>query len=282
MSALRQRMDQAMVLRGFSVRTREAYLRCVTGLARYYHRAPDQLERAQIEAYLLHLIEERKLAYASVNQVNCAVRFLFARVLERKSELFELPMARVPKRLPQVLSREQVARLLGAARNGRARAVLMTVYAAGLRLSELCALQLCDVQSAPDRMCLKVRSGKGSRDRYTLLSARLLAELRQYWHQYRPSHWLFENVSGDGPIGKCTVQRMYGAARDRAGIARAGGIHTLRHAFATHLIEAGVDVHTLQRLLGHGHIASTLRYVHLARTHLTGTDSPLDLLEMPH
>jgi site-specific recombinase XerD len=275
-------MDQAMVLRGFSVRTREAYLRCVAQLARHYHCSPDQLDRAQIEAYLLHLIEQRKLAYASVNQANCAIRFLFGRVLGRESALFELPMARVPKRLPQVLSREDVARLLGAARSARARAVLMTTYAAGLRLSELCALQLTDVQSAPDRMCLKVCGGKGGRDRYTLLSARLLAELRAYWHQYRPRHWLFENGSGDGQIGQCTVQRMYGAARDAAGIAPAGGIHTLRHAFATHLIEAGVDVLTVQRLLGHGHIGSTLRYVHLARSRLTGTDSPLDLLEVTH
>ena len=282
MSALRERMDQAMVLRGFSTRTRESYLRCVTALARHYHRSPDQLDRAQIEAYLLHLIEERKLAYASVNQANCAIRFLFHRVLGQEAGLFELPMARVPKRLPQILSREQIVRLLAATRNERDRTALMTAYAAGLRVSELCALELGDIESAPDRMCLKVRAAKGGKERYSLLSTRLLEVLRSYWRRYRPQRWLFENASGDGPICAQTAQRVYWRARDRAGIAPLGGIHTLRHAFATHLIEAGVDVHTVQCLLGHGHLSTTLRYVHLARAHLTGTDSPLDLLELPH
>lgn len=163
MSALRQRMDQAMVLRGFSERTREAYLRCVVALSRYYHQSPDQLGRSQIEAYLLHLIEERKLAYSSVNQANCAIRFLFHRVLERDWALFEVPMARVPKRLAQILSRQEVVRLLQAARNERDRAALMTVYAAGLRVSELCALELSDIESAPDRMFSRCARPKAAR-----------------------------------------------------------------------------------------------------------------------
>lgn len=279
MSDLRQRMDQAMVLRGFSARTRDSYLRCVTGLAQHYHRSPDQLDAAQIQAYLLHLIEARKLAYASVNQAHCAIRFLFARVLGREAQVFEIPMAKVPKRLPQVLSRAEVVRLLARARNERARAVLTTAYAAGLRVSELCALERSDIESAPDRMCLKVRQAKGGKDRYTLLSPRLLDVLRQYWRLYRPRRWLFPNAAGDGPMGVETAQRMYWAARDAAGIAPAGGIHSLRHAFATHLLEAGVDLPTLQRLLGHGHVTTTMRYLHLARTQLTRTRSPLELLD---
>lgn len=278
MSVLRQRMDEAMVLRGFSTRTRESYLRCVAGLARHYHCPPDRLDAAQIQAYLLHLIEARKLAYASVNQAHCAIRFLFGRVLGREAEVFEIPMAKVPQRLPQLLSREDVVRLLAAARNERARTVLTTAYAAGLRVSELCALELSDIESAADRMCLKVRQAKGGKDRYTLLSPRLLDVLRHYWRRYRPGRWLFPNGAGDGPISVATAQRMYWAARDAAGIAPAGGIHSLRHAFATHLLEAGVDLPTLQRLLGHGHVSTTMRYLHLARARLSGTTSPLELL----
>lgn len=279
MSELRQRMDEAMVLRGFSVRTRESYLRCVAGLAQHYHCSPDRLDAARIQAYLLHLIEERKLAYASVNQANCAIRFLFARVLGRELGVFEIPMAKVPKRLPQILSREEVVRLLAAARNERARTVLTTAYAAGLRVSELCALELSDIESAADRMCLKVRQAKGGKERYTLLSPRLLEVLRHYWRVYRPRRWLFANGTGDGPMEVRSAQRMYWAARDAAGIAPAGGIHALRHAFATHLLEAGVDLPTLQHLLGHGHVTTTMRYLHLARSRLTGTTSPLELLD---
>ena len=280
---LRREMDNAMVLRGFSPRTRECYLACVTALAQHYGRSPDGLDSAEIQNYLLHLIGEKKLAYASVNQAVCAFRFLFDAVLGHKRLALEIPMAKVPKRLPQILSREEVSRLFAAAASLRARTVLMTTYAAGLRVSELCALQVADIESAPDRMCLKVRQGKGGQDRYTLLSPRLLETLRLYWRDRRPRQWLFPNRSGSAPIDLKTAQRMYYAARDAASIPREGGIHSLRHAFATHLLEAGVDLPTLQRLLGHGHIGTTMRYLHLARSRLTGTTSPLELLDpLPH
>ena len=276
---LRREMDNAMVLRGFAPRTREAYLACVTALAEHYGRSPDGLDSAEIQNYLLHLIGEKKLAYASVNQAVCAFRFLFDAVLGHKRLALEIPMAKVPKRLPQILSREEVSRLLAAAASLRGRTVLMTTYAAGLRVSELCALQVADIESAPDRMCLKVRQGKGGQDRYTLLSPRLLETLRRYWCDRRPRRWLFPNRSGTAPIDVSTAQRIYCAARDAAGIPREGGIHSLRHAFATHLLEAGVDLPTIQRLLGHGHIGTTMRYLHLARSRLTGTTSPLELLD---
>ena len=281
MSQLRQRMDEAMVLRGFAVRTREAYLSCVTALSRHYRRPPDQLGADQLQAYLLHLITEKKLAYASVNQAACAFRFLFDRVLNRPNARFDIPMAKVPKRLPQILSRAEVARLIDAARTLRGRTLLMTTYAAGLRVSEVCALQVADIESATDRMCLKVRQGKGGQDRYTLLSPRLLDTLRAYWRVSRPGRWLFPNPAGSAPIDAKTVQRIYCAARDAAGIRPEGGIHTLRHCFATHLLEAGVDLPTLQRLLGHGHVSTTMRYLHLAHSHVTGATSPLELLDLP-
>ena len=279
MTKLRQRMDDAMVLRGFALRTRETYLGCVAGLAKHYHKPPDQLDAQQIQAYLLHLIQEKKLAYASVNQAACACRFLFGQVLQQRKIWLDIPMAKVPKRLPVVLSRDEIGRLFAACGTLRARTVLMTTYAAGLRVSEVCALQVSDIESAPDRMCLKVRQGKGGRDRYTLLSPRLLETLRRYWQTARPHPWLFPNQAGDGPMQDQTAQRMYRAACDRAGLTNAAGIHTLRHSFATHLLEAGVDLHTIQRLLGHGHLSTTMRYLHLARQRLTGTPSPLELLE---
>lgn len=281
MTELRQRMDDAMVLRGFALRTRETYLACVAGLAKHYHCSPDQLSAEQIQTYLLYLITERKLAYASVNQAACACRFLFGTVLQQRKIWLDIPMAKVPKRLPVVLPRADINRLFTACGNLRTRTVLMTTYAAGLRVSEVCALQLGDIESAPDRMCIKLRHAKGGKDRYTLLSPRLLDTLRLYWRICRPRTWLFPNRAGDGPLYDQTAQRMYRAACHAAGLTNAAGIHTLRHSFATHLLEAGVDLHTIQRLLGHGHISTTMRYLHLARHRLTGTTSPLELLDPP-
>ena len=278
MKKLREQMNDAMIVRGFAPRTRESYLAAVKGLAKYYRRSPDLLAAEEIEAYHLHLIVERKLAYASVNQSACACRFLFDRVLRRPMSRFDIPMAKAPKTLPRVLSREEVTRLFAATPNLRARTLLMLTYAAGLRVSEVCALQLADIESAPDRMCIKVRQGKGGKDRYTMLSPQLLQTLREYWQLYRPRTWLFPNPSGTGPIDIKVAQRIYGAARDKAGLGRNGGIHTLRHSFATHLLESGVDIHTIQRLLGHGHVSTTMRYFHLAQNKLTGTTSPLELL----
>jgi site-specific recombinase XerD len=274
-------MDEAMRLRGFALRTRESYLACVAALARHYRCPPDRLEPAQLRAYLLHLIDEKKLAYSSVNQAVCAMRFFYEQVLGQPVARIDLPMAKTPKRLPQILAREEVARLLACAPSLRARTLLSVTYAAGLRVSEVCALSPDDIESAPDRMCIRVRQAKGGRDRYTLLSPLLLDLLRIWWRAARPARWLFPNRDGDAPVGITTAQRYYGAARDAAGIRPEGGIHTLRHCFATHLLETGVDLPTIQRLMGHGHIGTTMRYLHLARSHLTATTSPLELLHRP-
>jgi len=279
MTELRQQMNNAMLLRGLADRTRESYIACVFGLAKYYRRSPDQLDAAAIQSYLLHLITEKKLAYASVNQASCAFRFFFGTVLGRESARFDIPMAKVPKRLPQILSRDEVASLFAHCRNLRDRTLLETIYATGMRLSEVCNLELSDIETAPDRMCIKVRQGKGGKDRYTLLSPRLLESLRLYWRAYRPQRWVFPNRAGDGSIHDQTVQRLYCAVRDAVGLPASGGVHTLRHAFATHLLEAGVDIHTIQCLLGHGHVSTTMRYFHLAQNRLTGTTSPLELLQ---
>jgi len=277
MGALRKQMDGDLVVRGMAVRTREAYLGAVAGLARYYGRRPDRITEQEVQNYLLHLIEQRKLAWSSCNVAAQGLKFFYRVTLKRSEAQFGIPTARQPQKLPQILAREEVVRLIDLTANPKHRAILMTAYGAGLRLNEICHLKVTDIDS--DRMTIRVEQGKGAKDRYTLLSPRLLAELRRYWSVYRPKEWLFTRKDPARPIAEGTVHRLYHAAKARAGIAKAGGIHSLRHAFATHLLEAGVDVHTIQRLMGHGHISSTLRYFHLARKHLASTPSPLELLD---
>ena len=279
MGALRKQMDGDLVVRGMSERTRESYLGSVAALAKYYARRPDRISETEVQRYLLHLIEERKLSWSSCNVAAQGLKFFYRITLKRTQTQFGIPTARQPQKLPEILAREEVARLIDSAANPKHRAILMTTYGAGLRLNEVCHLKVSDVDSA--RMTLRIEQGKGAKDRYTLLSPRLLGELRRYWAGYRPKLWLFPSKDGARPIGDTMVHRLYHAAKARAGIHKVGGIHALRHAFATHLLEAGVDIHTIQRLMGHGHISSTLRYFHLANKHLANTPSPLELLGRP-
>ena len=274
MSPLRKQMEADMVLRGLADRTREAYIAAVVGIAKYYGRSPDQLTEEEIERYLLHLIEARKLAWATTNQAACALTFLFHVTLKQAQTSFRIPRRKLPSKLPEILSREEVRGILQASANLKHRTLLTTTYAAGLRVSEVCSLKVSDIDS--ERMMLRVESGKGAKDRYTLLSPRLLDLLRLYWRASRPVTWLFPTRDGRC-IDTTQAQKMYYAAKRRAGITKEGGIHSLRHAFATHLLEAGVDVHTIQRLLGHGHLSTTARYFHL-KQHVVTTASPLDLL----
>lgn len=278
MSALRKQMEEAMALRGLAYRTRETYIESVAKLAKFYGRRPDHISEAEVQRYLLHLLEERKLAHSSCNVACSAFEFFYRVTLKRRETEFCLPRPKVPAKLPQILSREEVAALFERTTNLKHRAFLMTTYAAGLRLSEACELKVSDIDS--DRMTLRVECGKGAKDRYTRLSPRLLAELRRYWMAERPRAWLFPSRRDpEQPLPRHTAHRIYHAAKDRAGITKAGGIHALRHAFATHLLEAGEDVHTIQRLLGHGSLSTTACYLHLAQKHLSSTASPLDLLE---
>ena len=278
MSPLRKQMEADMAVRGLAYRTRETYVESVAKLAKFYGRGPDRISEAEVQRFLLHLLEERKLAHSSCNVMASALEFFYRVTLGRRETEFCLPRPKVPARLPQILSREEVARLIEKTSNLKHRTILMTTYAAGLRLSELCHLRVADIDS--DRMTLRIEQGKGAKDRYTLLSARLLTELRRYWLAYRPGRWLFPAARmAEQPMPKKTPHLIYHVAKERAGITKAGGIHALRHAFATHLLEAGVDVHTIQRLMGHDSLSTTARYFHLAQKHLSGTASPLDLLE---
>lgn len=228
----------------------------------------------------MYLLDERKLAHSSVNIACSAFEFFYRVTMKRRETEFCLPRPKVPSKLPQILSREEVAALFEKTTNLKHRAFLMTTYAAGLRLSEACHLKVSDIDS--DRMTIRVEQGKGAKDRYMPLSPRLLGELRRYWTAYRPALWLFPGTRDpQGPLLPKAAQRIFHAAMDRAGITKRCGIHGLRHAFATHCLEGGVDVHTIQRLLGHGSLGTTARYFHLAQKHLSGTASPLELLERP-
>ena len=279
MTELRRRMDDDMLARGFADRTRESYLWAVTGLARFYHRAPDRISDDDIQAYLVHLLRDRQRSWSTCNIVVNGLRFFYHTTLKRDRTTFTIPSPRQSGKLPVVLSREEVQRLLSHATNPRHRTMLMTTYAAGLRLSEVLHLQVPDIDAA--RMTIRVVQGKGGKDRYTLLSARLLEALRAYWKVERPRDWLFPaRARGPArPMDPSSLQKAYHDAKRRAGITKPGGVHTLRHCFATHLLEAGVDLHTIQRLLGHGHLSTTTRYFQLTRHTQTGPGSPLDLLD---
>ena len=277
MGALREQMERQMVLRRMSVRTRQSYSAAVAQLAKHYRRPPDRLTAAEIQSYLLYLIEERKLACSSCNVALHGLRFFYHETLKRPDLQFAIPRARTPQKLPEILSREEIERLFAAANLLKHRVLLMTVYAAGLRVSEVCALKVTDIDS--ERMTIRVEQGKGAKDRYSLLSPRLLKELRLYWQTHRPKLWLFPAArNAQRPLNVHAAQRMFYAARDRAKITKRCGIHGLRHAFATHLLEAGTDVHTIQRLMGHTDIHTTMRYFHVARQKIAATHSPLELL----
>jgi integrase/recombinase XerD len=276
MGHLHTKMEQDLLIRGLSERTGEHYMRTVEGLTRYYGRAPDTLTLGEVEGYLRYLRQERRLTLGSLAAMVTGLRFFYEVTLGRSRAEFFIPKAKPPHTQPHVLSRQEVARLLAQTEHRRDRALLMTTYAAGLRVSEVVALKVADLDG--ERMLIRIEHGKGRKDRYTLLTERLLAELRAYWRVFRPAPWLFLSHDGLGAMGKRTAQRIYARAKRRAHITKPGGIHALRHAFATHLVDAGVDLHTIQCLMGHSCIETTTRYLHLAPRSLARRGSLCDLL----
>ena len=270
------------MLRGYSERTQEAYVQQVYQLARHFRQSPDQLANQQVRAYLLHLARERKLAPSSINQAVMACRFLYERVLHREVEALRqaLPFTRKPILRPQVYSPAELERIFTVGcPHPKHRAFLMTVYGAGLRLNEACHLKAEHLDAA--RQQIRIVQGKGRKDRYTLFSPRLLQELRAYWRMFRPQHWLFPATrSPERPLGDATGQRIYYHAVQRAGLRRKGGIHALRHSFATHLLEAGVEITVVQRLLGHAHLNTTSTYLHVRQERLAQIAGPLQLLDL--
>lgn len=282
MTTLRQKFIRELVLRGTSPRTQEAYVAAVYQLARHYHKSPDQLSDEEIKNYLFHLATERKLSASTLNQVVSAFRSFYGLVLGRPTEQLRqvMPYGRREVRRAQVYSVAEIEKLLTVGCPYlRDRVFLMTVYGAGLRLNEACHLKFQHIDSA--RMQIRVEQGKGKKDRYTLLSPKLLGELRTYWKACRPKEWLFASKHRPGqPLPDGTAQRLYWRAVARAGLPDKGGIHTLRHSFATHLLEAGVEITVVQRLLGHSSLSTTSGYLHVRQERLAQIQSPLQLIDL--
>jgi integrase/recombinase XerD len=282
MTTLRQQFIRELVIRGTSPRTQESYVAAVYGLARHYHQAPDQISDEQLKDYMFYLAQERKLAPASLNLTNCALRSFYQLVLQRPVEKVRLSLPWVARAIhrPRVYSVEELEKLLTVGcPHPKHRAFLMTVYGAGLRLNEACHLKFCHIDAA--RMQLRVEQGKGRKDRYTLLSPKLLQELRSYWKICRPSVWLFPAPRNpQQPILDGTAAKIFQRALQRAGLPNKGGIHSLRHSFATHLLEAGVEITVVQRLLGHSSISTTVTYLHVRRERVSQIQSPLQLLDL--
>jgi site-specific recombinase XerD len=272
-------MIKEMQLRRLSTGTQEVYTRAVAQLARHYGRSPDQIGAQQVKDYLLHLLTVRRLSWSSVNCASAGIRFFYTETLGRKEIERAIPPRRTPRRLPQILSAQELERLFAATTNLKHQTLLMSAYAAGLRVSELVRLKVSDIDSS--RMLIRVEKGKGEKDRYTILSPRLLVQLRAYWRTLRPCHWLFPGARAGSHLNRRTAGAVYREARDRAGINKRGGIHTLRHCFATHLLEAGTDLRTIQLLMGHSSLRTTIGYLQLTRKSLDATPCLLELLAIP-
>jgi integrase/recombinase XerD len=278
MTPLRQRFIDDLRLRNYARRTIDTYVSRIVAFAKHFGRSPDLLGPDQVRAFQLHLLD-RRVSWSSFNQAVCALRFLYGITLGRPEQLPLIPYGKRPKTLPSVLSPDEVLRLLNAASPGRDRVLLHVAYGCGLRLSELLHLQVGDIDSA--RMVIQVRQGKGAKDRLVPLSRRLLEELRAYWRMCRPRTWLFPGHKPDRPITSSNVQRRFGRLVKKVGLGKHCSMHTLRHSYATHLLEAGVDLLTLKALLGHRSLQTTAHYLHCSTHRLQQTPSLLDLLVVP-
>lgn len=280
MTTLRQRMTDDLRLRNRSLRTIDTYLACVAHFARHFGKSPALLGPEEIRQFQVYLVEQRRVSWSYFNQVVCALRFLYRHTLGRDWVVAHIPFPRQPKKLPVILSQAEVIRFLDAIKKLKFRAILMTAYAAGLRLSEVTHLRVSDIDS--QRMVIRVRQGKGQKDRYVMLSPTLLEVLRLYWRAARPSTWLFpSHKDQQRPISNDVVQRACRQAGLDAGLSKPVTVRMLRHCFATHLVETGTDIRIIQSLLGHSNISTTQIYTHVSAKTVRATESPLELLAYP-
>jgi integrase/recombinase XerD len=279
MTPLRERMLHDMQIRNLALNTQKSYLQQVSSFARYFRRSPELLGPEDIRAWIIHLTNERKLAPSSVQLAVGALRFLYRITLRREWSDEDFPLPRRPVKLPVILSFEEVTRFFESIPSLKQRTILMTAYAAGLRVSEVVNLKVTDIDS--QRMMIRIRQGKGRKDRYVMLSPRLLEILRAYWHEAHPRDWLFPGQIPGRPITRHAVGDACLLARERSGITKPVTPHSLRHAFATHLLESGTDVRRIQLLMGHRSLATTSRYLKVATSTVCATTSPFDLLPHP-
>lgn len=276
MGALGRQMVMEMQLRNYSPKTIQAYTGHIAAYTRLFDKSPAELGDTEIRQYLHHLKIEKKVSSSNINIAYSGLKFFYTKVLDRSWQVDKIPRPKREKKLPVVFSHAEVEALLEAADNLKQRVILMTAYSAGLRIKETVHLKISDVDS--DRMTIRVVQGKGRKDRYTLLSEILLVKLREYYLQYRPSSWLFPGKDPDKPLASESLRSIFCDAKTKAGIHKPATFHTLRHTFATHLLEAGVNLFTIKELLGHKSIHTTLIYLHIQRSHLAEVKSPLDQL----
>ena len=278
MTPLRQRFIDDLRLRNYARRTIDTYVSRVACFAKHFGRSPEVLGPNEVRDFQLHLLQQR-VSWSSFNQAVCALRFLYGTTLGRPEQLPFIPFGKRPKTLPSVLSPAEVLGLLEAAQPGRDRVLLQVAYGCGLRLSELTHLQVADIDSA--RMVIHVRQGKGAKDRLVPMSLRLLEDLRAYWRMHRPRTWLFPGHKPNRPITGSNIQRRFARLVKQVGLTKHCSMHTLRHSYATHLLEAGVDLLTLKALMGHTSLQTTARYLHVSTHRLLQAPSLLDLLVLP-
>ena len=256
--------------------TREGYIRSVTQLSAFHKLPAERLSNHQIQDFLLYNIRDKQLAWSSCNVLFSGLKKYYGEFLGRDEAEFSIPPRPRSRQLPMLLSREEVNRILNAKDNLKHRALLATVYGSGLRVSEAVRLRPEHIES--DRMMIRVEQGKGRKDRYTVLSQKCLELLREYWREYQPGKWLFFGRDKNKPMSIGTAQTVYYQAKEKAGVTKGRGIHTLRHCFASHLLEDGTELFIIKRWLGHSSIKTTCKYLHLSPAHLRKTVSPLDLL----
>lgn len=278
MTELRQKMIRAMDLRNLSENSKLAYLRAVTGLAKHYRKSPDMITEEMIEDYLLYLKNQKGRAPSGIHSDLTGLKFFYKYVLDKQIEI-GFTITNKPLKLPTVLTQDQVWKIIRAPKNMKHRLMLMTTYSAGLRAREVRRLKPEHIDSK--KMLIKVESGKGNKDRYTMLSTRLLVELRRYYKKHRPEGYLFPSSykNKDKPLSYESLRTVYDKARKKAGIKNGEGLHTLRHSFATHLLEAGYDIRKIQVLMGHSRLSTTIIYLHVSRETLSKVPSPLDLID---
>ena len=277
MSPLRRRMIEDMTVRNLSPATQRSYIHAVSKFSRHFGRSPDRLGLEDVHAFQVHLISTG-ISWASLNQIVCALRFFYGVTLRQDTIPERIPYARQPRKLPVVLSADEVVRFLEAVSSLKSRVALTTAYAAGLRVSEVIGIKIADIDS--QRMVIRIDHGKGGKDRYVMLSAQLLAILRSYWQLARPKHWLFPGRSEDTPIQPNVLHAACRSAVAAAGLDKRVSVHVLRHSFATHLLENGTDIRIIQVLLGHENLPTTARYTRVSTHVIATTKSPLEHLSL--
>jgi integrase/recombinase XerD len=270
-------MIEDMTIRNLSPSTQQSYVYAVAKFSRHFNCSPDRLGMEHVRTYQLHLIHQ-KYSWSHVNQVACALRFFYGITLGQKEAFERIVAGKESEKLPPVLNREEIVRFLSAVKGLRNRVALTTAYAAGLRVGEVARLKVDSIDS--ERMLLHIESAKGGRDRYAMLSPRLLLLLRAYWKRARPSSWLFPGQEPGGHVTRGALQSACRFARKRARIGKPVTVHSLRHSFATHLLESGTDIRIIQVLLGHSHLETTARYTQVATGLIAGTPSPFDQLSL--